>query len=212
VKRLGATRSPGPLAPEVRRLWLLAAMQGLAHAQGPEPVSFAQIIGAAERSTPRADSPLENCWVRYLDALDEATVRAAGRVISACEAKAKGSRIGRIKASMQALMATSDEQRRATRVCPVQLLHPAPTQLSVWELPPGEAGAPYRHRVGEAQLILVLDGRPTLHTRGARRELQVGEAVALGGDEDVDHELVNVTHDSVRFLALSASGQASLMI
>jgi quercetin dioxygenase-like cupin family protein len=191
---------------------LLAAMQGLAHAQGPEPVSFAQIIGAAQGSTPRAGSPLENCWTRYLDALDEATLRAAGRVISAYEARARGSRIGRMKASMQGLMAAYDEERRATRVCPVQLLHPAPTQLSVWQLPPGEAGAPYRHRLGEAQLILVLDGRPTLHTHGARRELQVGEAVALAGDEDADHELVNVTHDSVQFLALRASGQASLVI
>jgi uncharacterized cupin superfamily protein len=187
-------------------------MQRLARSQGSEPASFAQIIGAAQGSTLRADLPLESSWTCYLDALDEATLLAAGRVISACEAKSRGSRIGRIKASMQALMTAYDEERRATRVCAAQLLHPAPTQLIVWELPPGETGALSRHRVGEAQLILVLDGRPTLHTRMARRELQVGEVVALAGDDDVDHELVNGTHDSVRFLALSAGGRASLVI
>jgi hypothetical protein len=197
---------------EVRRLWFLAAMQGLAHGHGlVEPESCSQVIGAAGAPTRRAASPLENRWTRYLATLDETALITAGRVISACEARATGGRIGRMKIAMQAQMAAHDEERRATTVC-VKLLQPAPTELSLWQLPPGEPGNPYHHRLGQTQLVLVLAGRPTLRAGDARRQLHEGEAVALSGSEDDQHELIRGCQDSVRFLALRIADEAGPVI
>jgi uncharacterized cupin superfamily protein len=213
VRGFWATRSRGRLAREASRLWLLSVMQRLAREQGLGPGSFAQIVGAVERSTPRADSPPENRWTRYLATLDETVGLAAARVIAACEAATKDSRIGRMRASMEESMAGYDEELRVTSVCTARLLPGAPPmELTLWELPPGEAGSAYHHRLGQTQLVLVIDGRPTLHTREARRELQEGKAVVLSGDEHGSQELVNGTRDKVRFLALSTSDQASIAI
>jgi uncharacterized cupin superfamily protein len=51
--------------------------------------------------------------------------------------------------------------------------------LSLWEVPPGEAAYPYHHHLGEEELILVLEGSPSLRTPTGWRELQEGEVVAF---------------------------------
>jgi uncharacterized cupin superfamily protein len=118
-----------------------------------------------------------------------------------------------MREAMRAQLASYDEEARLTRASFVHLLATGPqTMLSLWELPPSELGNPYHHHLGQMQLVLVLDGRPTLRTREARRELKKGEAVALSGENDDDHELINGTLYGVRFLALSTSDQASLAI
>jgi len=84
--------------------------------------------------------------------------------------------------------------------------------LSLWELPPGEAAYPYHYHLAEEELILVLDGRPSLRTRDGWRELRRGEVIAFRRGEDGAHQLANRTPDTVRFLAFSTSGEPDIVI
>jgi uncharacterized cupin superfamily protein len=84
--------------------------------------------------------------------------------------------------------------------------------LSMWELPPGEAAYPYHHHLSEEELVVVLAGRPSLRTPGGWRELDEGEVVAFVRGEQGAHQLVNRTGETVRFLALSTSGEPEVVI
>lgn len=84
--------------------------------------------------------------------------------------------------------------------------------LSLWELQAGEAAYPYHHHLAEEELILVLDGAPSLRTPDGWRELQQGEVVAFLRGEHGGHQLINRTQETVRFLAFSTSGDPDLVI
>jgi uncharacterized cupin superfamily protein len=49
--------------------------------------------------------------------------------------------------------------------------------LSLWELPPGQAAYPYHYHLAEEELVVVLDGAPSLRTPDGWRELEEGEVV-----------------------------------
>ncbi len=84
--------------------------------------------------------------------------------------------------------------------------------LSLWELPPGEAAYPYHHHLAEEELVLVLDGSPSLRTPAGWRELERGEVVAFPRGERGGHQLLNRTRETVRFLAFSTSGEPDVVI
>jgi uncharacterized cupin superfamily protein len=84
--------------------------------------------------------------------------------------------------------------------------------LSLWEVPPGEAAYPYHHHLGEEELVIVLEGRPSLRSPDGWRELAEGEIVAFVRGEPGAHQLVNRTQANVRFLALSTSGDPDIVI
>lgn len=84
--------------------------------------------------------------------------------------------------------------------------------LSLWELPPGEASYPYHHHLGEEELLLVLEGRPSLRTPAGWRDLAEGEIVAFLRGEDGAHQLLNHTEETVRFLAFSTHGDPDIVI
>jgi uncharacterized cupin superfamily protein len=84
--------------------------------------------------------------------------------------------------------------------------------LSLWELPPGEAAYPYHYHLAEEELLLVLDGRPSLRTPHGWRDLQQGEVVAFLRGEHGAHQLVNHTENTVRLLAFSTSGEPDIVI
>jgi uncharacterized cupin superfamily protein len=84
--------------------------------------------------------------------------------------------------------------------------------LSLWELPPGEAAYPYHYHLAEEELVLVLDGRPSLRTFDGWQELAEGEIVAFLRGEHGGHQLVNRTQENVRFLAFSNSGEPDVVI
>jgi uncharacterized cupin superfamily protein len=44
--------------------------------------------------------------------------------------------------------------------------------MSLWEVPAGEAAYPYHHHLAEEELVVVLDGRPSLRTPEGWRELE----------------------------------------
>jgi uncharacterized cupin superfamily protein len=84
--------------------------------------------------------------------------------------------------------------------------------LSLWELPPREAAYPYHYHFAEEELLVVLDGRPSLRTPDGWRDLRPGEVVAFLRGEHGAHQLVNRTEDTVRFLAFSTSGEPDIVI
>ena len=84
--------------------------------------------------------------------------------------------------------------------------------MSLWLLPPGEAAYPYHHHLAEEELVLVLDGAPSLRTATGWRELREGEVVAFVRGERGAHQLVNRTTKNVRFLAFSTNGEPDIVI
>jgi uncharacterized cupin superfamily protein len=84
--------------------------------------------------------------------------------------------------------------------------------LSLWELPPGEAAYPYHFHLGEEELVVVLDGRPSLRTPEGWRDLDQGEVVAFIRGEQGAHQIVNRTEEAIRFLAFSPNGDPDVVI
>jgi uncharacterized cupin superfamily protein len=75
--------------------------------------------------------------------------------------------------------------------------------LSLWQLPPGQAAYPYHFHLGEEELIVVLEGEPSLRTPAGWRELERGEVVSFRVGEQGAHQIVNRGEHPVRFLAFS---------
>jgi uncharacterized cupin superfamily protein len=84
--------------------------------------------------------------------------------------------------------------------------------LSLWEVPPGEAAYPYHHHLGEEELVVVLEGRPSLRTPEGWRELEEGEVVSFLRGEKGAHQLVNRSQETARFLAFSPNGDPDIVI
>lgn len=76
--------------------------------------------------------------------------------------------------------------------------------VSLWEVPPGEAAYPYHLHLGEEELLLVLDGRPSVRTPQGWQELAPSDLVTFPTGEEGAHQIVNRTESTVRFLALSS--------
>jgi uncharacterized cupin superfamily protein len=75
--------------------------------------------------------------------------------------------------------------------------------LSLWELPPGEAAYPFHFHLAEEEIVVVLEGRPSLRAPAGWREMEEGEVACFLVGEDGAHQIVNRTDEPVRFLALS---------
>jgi uncharacterized cupin superfamily protein len=83
--------------------------------------------------------------------------------------------------------------------------------LSLWEIAPGEAAYPYHFHFTEEELVIVLEGTPSLRTPDGWRELAQGEVIAFLRGEAGGHQLVNRSAARVRFLALSSSGEPDVV-
>ena len=75
--------------------------------------------------------------------------------------------------------------------------------MSLWEVSPGETAYPYHWHVLEEELIVVLEGRPSLRTPAGWRELSEGDVVAFRVGEEGAHQLTNRSGEPVRFLSIS---------
>jgi len=84
--------------------------------------------------------------------------------------------------------------------------------LSLWELAPGEAAYPYHYHLAEEEIMIVLAGRPSLRTPDGWRDLDQGEVLAFMRGERGGHQILNRTADTVRFLALSTSGDPDVVL
>ena len=74
---------------------------------------------------------------------------------------------------------------------------------SVWEVPAGQAAYPYHFHLAEEELLVVLEGTPSLRTTDGWRELAAGEVVAFPRGEEGGHQIWNRTDSTVRFIAFS---------
>jgi uncharacterized cupin superfamily protein len=88
----------------------------------------------------------------------------------------------------------------------------AKTGLSYWEIDPGEAAYPYHAHLTEEEIIVVLQGQPSLRTPDGWRELEQGEVVVFPTGERGAHQIVNKTGETIRFLAFSNSGAPEIVI
>ncbi len=75
--------------------------------------------------------------------------------------------------------------------------------LSLWELPPGQAAYPYHFHLAEEEIVIVLEGAPSLRDGAGWRELEQGEVVSFLTGEEGAHQIVNRGEQPVRFLAIS---------
>ena len=84
--------------------------------------------------------------------------------------------------------------------------------LSLWEVEPGQAAYPYHAHLTEEEIVIVLDGAPSLRTPDGWRELEQGEVVSFLRGEQGAHQIVNRTSEPVRFLAFSPCGEPDIVI
>jgi uncharacterized cupin superfamily protein len=83
--------------------------------------------------------------------------------------------------------------------------------LSLWELGPGQAAYPYHFHYTEEEMLLVLEGRPSLRTPAGWRVLAQGEVVSFARGERGGHQVLNATAEHVRFLSFSTSGEPDVV-
>lgn len=111
-----------------------------------------------------------------------------------------------------------DQQRRdlpgyhADRVVLGTLAGAERLGMSLWVLPPGQAAYPYHLHLVEEELLVVLEGTPTLRAPEGERVLDRGEVVSFPRGEAGAHQLVNNTEAEVRFLAVSTSGEPDIVL
>jgi uncharacterized cupin superfamily protein len=84
--------------------------------------------------------------------------------------------------------------------------------LSLWEVPPGQAAYPYHAHLTEEEIVVVIEGRPSLRTASGWREMETGEVVVFERGESGAHQIVNRTDGPVRFLAASTGGEPDIVI
>jgi uncharacterized cupin superfamily protein len=74
---------------------------------------------------------------------------------------------------------------------------------SVYELPAGEAVWPYHLHHANEELLLVLEGSPTLRTPTGERELAPGEAALFARGQEGAHQVINRSDRPARVLVVS---------
>ncbi len=84
--------------------------------------------------------------------------------------------------------------------------------VSLWEVPAGQAAYPYHYHLAEEELVVVLEGSPSLRTPGGWRELSEGEICSFPRGERGAHQLINRSENVVRLMALSTHGDPDIVI
>src|SRR5690349_7257065 len=83
---------------------------------------------------------------------------------------------------------------------------------SVWEIPPGQAAYPYHYHLSDEELVIVLEGEPSLRTPEGTRTLERGEAVRFPLGEEGAHQIYNATDEPVSLIAISSSGRPDIIV
>jgi uncharacterized cupin superfamily protein len=74
---------------------------------------------------------------------------------------------------------------------------------SIYELPPGEKSFPYHIHHANEELLVVLDGEPTLRDANGERTLSRGDAVVFPRGPDGAHQIRNDGESPARVLMAS---------
>jgi uncharacterized cupin superfamily protein len=83
--------------------------------------------------------------------------------------------------------------------------------IAVYELEPGKRNMPYHAHFGIEELLVVLNGTPTLRSPAGERELAAGEVVAFPPGRAGAHQLINRGDSATRFLMLSSKASADVI-
>jgi uncharacterized cupin superfamily protein len=76
--------------------------------------------------------------------------------------------------------------------------------MSVYELQPGQTQCPYHFHHGNEELVLVLNGHPTLRTPDGEQELAPGDVVHFSKGPAGAHQIVNRASDPARYVVADA--------
>ncbi|MEN0012953.1 MAG: cupin domain-containing protein [Solirubrobacteraceae bacterium] len=82
---------------------------------------------------------------------------------------------------------------------------------SVWDLLPGQRAYPYHFHYVEEEQLIVLEGTPLLRTPAGWRRLERGAFVVFPPGPDGAHQLVNDSDETVRFIAISTTGEPDIV-
>ena len=74
---------------------------------------------------------------------------------------------------------------------------------TVYELPPGKKSFPFHWHHGVEELLVVLEGEPTLRTPDGEQRLKRGDAVSFIRGADGAHQVRNETDAPARYLMVS---------
>jgi uncharacterized cupin superfamily protein len=83
---------------------------------------------------------------------------------------------------------------------------------SLYELPPGEASAPYHWHAANEEMLVVLAGEPSLRTPAGWRQLRPGEMVAFHRGPEGAHQIQNRREETARVLLLSEMNAPELVV
>ena len=79
-----------------------------------------------------------------------------------------------------------------------------PLGMSVVELLPGQTQCPYHFHYGNQELILVLQGTPTLRTVDGEEELRPGDAIHFAAGPEGAHQMINRSGEPARYVVVDA--------
>ena len=74
---------------------------------------------------------------------------------------------------------------------------------SLYEVPPRQSTFPYHYELGNDELLVVVNGRPTLRSPEGERELRPGDCVLFPSGPEGAHQLRNDSDEPVRVLLVS---------
>jgi uncharacterized cupin superfamily protein len=74
---------------------------------------------------------------------------------------------------------------------------------SLFEIPPGQATFPYHVHTANEELLIVVEGWPSLRTPSGWRELEPGEVVAFPVGDEGGHQIHNRSEEPARVLVVS---------
>jgi uncharacterized cupin superfamily protein len=83
--------------------------------------------------------------------------------------------------------------------------------MSVYVVEPGEMHLPYHFHHGAEELLLVLEGTPTLRTPSGERELRPGDVAHFPRGADGAHQLWNAGGEPARFVVAAAGTTPELV-
>jgi uncharacterized cupin superfamily protein len=83
---------------------------------------------------------------------------------------------------------------------------------SLYSLPPGEAVCPFHYHLGNEELLIAIEGAPTLRTPDGERVLEPGDVVALPRGEEGAHQVVNRSDAEARVLVVSEMNAPEVVV
>jgi uncharacterized cupin superfamily protein len=83
--------------------------------------------------------------------------------------------------------------------------------LSVYELLPGQTQCPYHFHHGNEEVLIALQGRPTLRTPEGERELEPGDTVHFPTGPRGAHQVVNRSEEPARYLVADAHASPEIV-